>query len=72
MLNFVKKYSKDYILLIIISLATSNYTNIFTLYLLDINTQIIDIGILNGNIEYIRSQGFWMIFVVGLQVLTLF
>jgi ATP-binding cassette subfamily B protein len=71
MLDFIKKYSKKYILLIIISLIFQIIQIFFTLYLPNINAKIINIGILKGNIDYIQNQGFWMMVLVGLQVLSL-
>jgi ATP-binding cassette subfamily B protein len=42
----------------------------FTLYLPNLNAQIIDIGILNEDATYIQNQGFWMMILVSLQILS--
>ncbi|MDR3223688.1 MAG: ABC transporter ATP-binding protein/permease [Methanobrevibacter sp.] len=68
MLNLFKKYFKPYIFLIILSLLFQIVQTLFTLYLPNLNAQIIDKGIVNGDILYIQNQGFFMMVLVFLQV----
>ncbi|MDR2830986.1 MAG: ABC transporter ATP-binding protein/permease [Methanobrevibacter sp.] len=69
-LNLFKRYSKPYIHLIIFSLLLQIVQVFFTLYLPNLNAQIIDIGILNEDATYIQNQGFWMMILVSLQILS--
>ncbi|MDR3292156.1 MAG: ABC transporter ATP-binding protein/permease [Methanobrevibacter sp.] len=68
MLNLFKKYFKPYIFLIILSLSFQIIQTLFTLYLPNLNAQIIDKGIVNGDTLYIQNQGFFMMVLVFLQV----
>ncbi|MBG6084632.1 ABC transporter ATP-binding protein [Zhihengliuella flava] len=70
LLRLIAQYSKPYKRWIFAVFALQLATTMATLYLPSLNADIIDTGVVTGDIDYIWSTGAVMLGVAGLQVIT--
>lgn len=70
LLRLIAQYSKPYKGWILAVFVFQLATTMATLYLPSLNADIIDTGVVNGDIDYIWSTGALMLGVAGIQVVT--
>src|SRR5699024_1436670 len=70
LLKLVAKHSKPYVGWIVAVLILQLATTIATLYLPSLNAKIIDVGVRNGDVDYIWRTGGIMLAVAFVQVIT--
>jgi ATP-binding cassette subfamily B protein len=70
LVHLVLKHSKPYWAWILAVLLLQLLTTIATLYLPSLNARIIDVGVMNGDVDYIWRTGGIMLGVAFVQVVT--